>query len=113
MFCGHSRAVCRFSAGKTNTIEELESEASKVTCFTVHIEGSGESAPERQHCRGWRTLARRFPRGSGNFFSEVLRSRAVVLSFSSSTVIYDAFEVQHSGLRNTLEDLRPRFVELP
>ena len=39
-FCEFSRAVWRFSAGKTNTIEDLTSKVWKVTCFTVHF-GTG------------------------------------------------------------------------
>ena len=39
-FCGGSRAVWRFSAGKIDTIEESTSKVWKVTCFTVHF-GSG------------------------------------------------------------------------
>ena len=36
-FCVGSRAVWRFSAGKTDPIEELTSKVRKVTCFTVHF----------------------------------------------------------------------------
>ena len=44
-FCVGSRAVWRFSGGKTNTIEDLTSKASKVTCFTVEIVASAGPPP--------------------------------------------------------------------
>ena len=36
-FCGSSRAVWRFSVGKTNTIDDLTPKVTKVPCFTVHF----------------------------------------------------------------------------
>ena len=83
-----SRAVWRFSVGKANPIEEVTSTVSKVTCFTVHIGGSGVPAPEREHYRGWWHLACQFTRGSGDFFSDVLRLRAVALFICASMGIY-------------------------
>ena len=113
VFCARHRGKRRFSVEIHNTIEEVRAKVAKVSCFVVPFEGSGVSAPEREHYRGWWHLACQFPRGSGNFFSDVLRSRAVALPFLSSTVIYDTFVVQCSNSRNTIADMRPRLVDLP
>ena len=45
-FCEPSLSVWRFSAGKTNTIEDLTSKVSKVTSFTVNFEGSFGRPPD-------------------------------------------------------------------
>ena len=47
-FCAGSRAVWRFSAGKTNTIGDLTPKVSKVSCFTVHFAAPARAARIRQ-----------------------------------------------------------------
>ena len=43
-----SRAVWRFSAGKTNTIEDLAPKVAKVPCFTVHFAAPARAARIRR-----------------------------------------------------------------
>ena len=45
-FCGGSRAVWRFSAGKTNTIEEVRCKVSEVHCFTMQIGTPFRAGPD-------------------------------------------------------------------
>ena len=45
-FCEGSRAVWRFAAGKTNTIEKLTSKVSNLTCFTVHFATPAGGQPD-------------------------------------------------------------------
>ena len=45
-FCGSSLSVWRFSAGKTNTIEEMASKVSNLPCFTVHFATPAGGQPD-------------------------------------------------------------------
>ena len=67
VFCGLSLSVCVFSAGKTNTIEEVASKVSKVTCLIVHIGVPIWAARIRQHSRGFAHVGRCGPQTVRSF----------------------------------------------
>ena len=77
-------SVWRFSAEKTNTIEDLTSKVSKVSCFTVNFEVPGGPGQKRQQYRGCRPLPRQITRGRAIFFPERLGLRAVALPVLTS-----------------------------
>ena len=96
-----ARSISEFS----NTLEDLSPRFAEVPCFAVPFGGgSGASAPERDHCRGWRHLAVQFARGRGGFFSDVLRSRAVASPSVCGAGIYGVLARSISAFRNTAGD---------
>ena len=85
----------------------MRADAAKVSCSTVPFGGSGVSAPEREHYRGWWHLACQFPRGRDNFFYDTLSSRAVASFFLRDDGIYDVLARSVSDFSNTIEDGGP------